>query len=212
MTVRSPPPVTAMGLPRSSGLSRSTEAKRASMSTHRMIFAMAIFYRDSLSGARARILTIALRSSKGCERHFPLAKSSWFQYKRCNDLLIPQKEGGTMTKAEMVAKLAEVVDIQKKQAEKVLTELVGMIRGSLVKGERIVLAGLGSFSTTTRKARTGRNPRTGAALKIPARKAVKFSPAGPVKKEVNAPAGAKKAAAKAKPAVKKAPAKGAKKK
>ena len=123
-----------------------------------------------------------------------------------------KKKGGTMTKAEMVAKLAEIVDIQKKQAEKVLTELVGMIKDSLVKGERIVLTGLGSFSTTARKARTGRNPRTGAALKIPAKKAVKFSPAGPVKKEVNAPAGAKKAAAKAKPAAKKAPAKGAKKK
>jgi len=117
-----------------------------------------------------------------------------------------------MTKAEMVAKLSEVASVRKKQAEKVLTELVGMIKASLVKGERIALTGLGSFSTTARKARTARNPRTGAALKVPARKAVKFSPAGPVKKEVNAPAGAKKAAAKAKPAAKKAPAKGAKKK
>ena len=63
-----------------------------------------------------------------------------------------------MTKAEMVAKLAEVVNIQKKQAEKVLTELVGMIKASLMKGERIALTGLGSFSTTARKARTARNP------------------------------------------------------
>jgi len=110
-----------------------------------------------------------------------------------------------MTKAEMVAKLSEVASVRKKQAEKVLTELVGMIKASLVKGEKIALSGLGSFSTTARKARTGVNPRTGAALKIPARKAVKFSAAGAVKKELNVPAGAKKAA-------KKAPAKTAKKK
>lgn len=105
----------------------------------------------------------------------------------------------------MVTKLAEVASIQKKQAEKVVTELVGMIKAFLVKGERIVLPGLGSFFIKERKARTGRNPRTGAALKIPARKAVKFSAAGAVKKELNVPAGAKKAA-------KKAPAKTAKKK
>ena len=117
-----------------------------------------------------------------------------------------------MTKAEMVAKLAEAVGIQKKQAGKVLAELVDMIEASLVKGERIALAGLGSFSTAARKARTGRNPRTGAALEIPAKKVVRFSPAGPVKKEVNAPGDAKKAAAKAKPAARKARAKGAKKK
>ena len=112
----------------------------------------------------------------------------------------------------MVAKLSEVASVRKKQAEKVLTELVGMIKASLVKGEKIALSGLGSFSTTARKARTGVNPRTGAALKIPTKKAVKFSAAAPVKKELNAPAGTKKAAAKAKPAAKKAPEKAAKKK
>jgi DNA-binding protein HU-beta len=117
-----------------------------------------------------------------------------------------------MTKAEIVTKLAEVTNIHKKQAEKVVVELVGMIKAFLVKGERITLPGLGSFFTTERKARTGRNPRTGAALKIPARKAVKFSPAGAVKKELNPPVGAKKAAAKAKPAAKKAPAQTEKKK
>lgn len=115
-----------------------------------------------------------------------------------------------MTKAEMVTQLAEVASIQKKQAEKVVTELVTMIKGLIVKAERIALPGLGTFSTTARKARTGRNPGTGATIKIPARKAVKFSAAAPVKKELNAPAGAKKASAKA--TAKKTPAKPAKKK
>lgn len=104
----------------------------------------------------------------------------------------------------MVAKLAEVASIQKKQAEKALTALVDMIKAFLAKGERIVLPGLGSFFAVAKKARTGRNPRTGTALKIPAKKAVK--------KDLNAPAGAKKVAAKAKPAAKKARALAAKKK
>jgi DNA-binding protein HU-beta len=117
-----------------------------------------------------------------------------------------------MTKAELVTKLAEVASIKKKQAEHVLATVVETIKASLAGNQRIVFPGLGSFSAVAKKARTGRNPRTGAAIKIPAKKTVKFSAAGAVKKELNAPAGAKKAAAKAKPAAKKAPAKAAKKK
>jgi DNA-binding protein HU-beta len=111
-----------------------------------------------------------------------------------------------MTKAEFVAKLAESSKITKKQGEQVFSTFVGMISGSLQKGERIALPGLGSFSCVQRKARTGRNPRTGAAIKIPARKAVKFSTSSALAKSVNG----KKAAPKA-PA-KKAPAKAAPKK
>ena len=117
-----------------------------------------------------------------------------------------------MKKTEMASKLADLASIQKKQAEKVLTGLVDMIKASLAKGERAVLHGLGSFLPVARKARTGRNPRTGATIKIPAKKGVRFSVAGAVKNELNAPTGSKKAAAKAKPAAKKAPAKAAKKK
>jgi DNA-binding protein HU-beta len=118
-----------------------------------------------------------------------------------------------MTKAELVAKLAEVASIKKKQAEQVLSTLVETIQGALAANQRIVLPGLGSFSSVMKKARTGRNPRTGKAIKIAAKKAVKFSAAGFVKKGLNTPGGfkVKKAAAKAKPA-KKAPAKPAKKK
>ena len=65
-----------------------------------------------------------------------------------------------MTKAEIVTKLAETANIQKKQAEKVVASLVEMIKTFIVKGERIALPGLGSFFTTARKARTGRKPRT----------------------------------------------------
>lgn len=113
-----------------------------------------------------------------------------------------------MTKAELVAKLAESSKVTKRQAEQMFSTFVDSIKESLQKNERIALPGLGAFSTVQRKARTGRNPRTGAEIKIPARKAVKFSTSSTLSKSLS---GAKKAPAKAAPA-KKAPAKAAKKK
>jgi DNA-binding protein HU-beta len=112
-----------------------------------------------------------------------------------------------MTKTDFVAKLAESAKISKKQAGVVFTTFVDTITASLKAGERIALPGLGSFSCVKREARKGRNPQTGAEIKIPARKAVKFSTSGALSKDIN---GAKKAPAKA--AAKKAPAKAAAKK
>ena len=90
-----------------------------------------------------------------------------------------------MTKEEFVAKLATSAKVTKKQAEDMFSGFVGMITASLKKGERVALPGLGVFSVTQRKARTGRNPATGAPLKIPAKKAVKFSAASALKQSVN---------------------------
>ncbi len=112
-----------------------------------------------------------------------------------------------MTKTEFVTKLAESAKISKKQAGVVFSTFVETISSSLKSGNRVALPGLGSFSCVKREARKGRNPQTGAEIKIPARKAVKFSTSSVLAKEIN---GAKKAAAKAAP--KKAPAKAAKKK
>jgi DNA-binding protein HU-beta len=103
---------------------------------------------------------------------------------------IQAKEETGMTKAELVTKLAEAGKITKKQADEVYSAFVDSIKASLKKSERIGLPGLGSFSAVQRKARTGRNPRTGAALKIPAKKVVKFSTASALNVELN---GAKKA-------------------
>ena len=90
-----------------------------------------------------------------------------------------------MTKGEFVAKLMESAGITKKQAEQVFSAFVQTIKGALLKNERIALTGLGSFYSIERKARKGRNPRTGAEIKIPARKAVKFSAAGTVTRALN---------------------------
>ncbi len=93
-----------------------------------------------------------------------------------------------MTKTELVGKLAEVSAITKKQANQVLCSVVETINAALLKNERIALPGLGSFTCITRKARTGRNPRTGKEIKIPQKKAVKFSAAAAIGKSLNAPA------------------------
>ena len=80
-----------------------------------------------------------------------------------------------MTKDELVTTMAESSNITKKKADEILSVLADSVSEALRKGERIVLPGIGSFSCVGRKARTGRNPRTGAEIKIPAKKAAKFS-------------------------------------
>jgi DNA-binding protein HU-beta len=122
-------------------------------------------------------------------------------------MLLNLQKGDIMTKSEFVAKLAESAKISRKQAGQVFATFVDTITGSLKGGERIALPGLGSFSAVKREARKGRNPQTGAEIKIPARKAVKFSASGALSRDLN---GAKKAGAKA--AAKKAPTKTAAKK
>ena len=112
-----------------------------------------------------------------------------------------------MSKAEIVPKLAAAGGITKKRADDIFSTFVGMISTSLRSGERVALPGLGVFTVVDRKARKGRNPRTGVEIKIPARKAVKFSASSVLSTGLNGP---KKAPQKA--AVKKAPAKPAKKK
>jgi len=79
-----------------------------------------------------------------------------------------------MTKAELIAKIASGAGITKSQAEKALNGFVLAVSGALSGGDKITLVGFGTFSVGTRSAREGRNPRTGAKIKIPASKVVKF--------------------------------------
>ena len=92
-----------------------------------------------------------------------------------------------MSKAEFVPKLAEAGKITKKQADDIFSAFVGMITMSLQDGKRVALPGLGVFSVVDRKAKTGRNPRTGEEIKIPARKAVKFSASSVLGTGLNGP-------------------------
>ena len=82
-----------------------------------------------------------------------------------------------MTKAELVAKIKDKAGLNTKvEAERALDSLLEIISDSLAKGEKVTFTGFGTFSVTERKARSGRNPRTGEAITIPAAKVVKFSP------------------------------------
>ena len=80
-----------------------------------------------------------------------------------------------MTKADLVEKMASDADISKAAAGKALNSFVDAIIKSLKKGSKVALVGFGTFSVSKRKARTGRNPQTGATIKIAARKVPKFS-------------------------------------
>ena len=79
-----------------------------------------------------------------------------------------------MTKKDLVGKMAENAGISKAAAERALAGAIEAIEQTLKKGDKVSLVGFGTFSTVQRKAREGRNPQTGKAMKIKARKAVKF--------------------------------------
>ncbi len=80
-----------------------------------------------------------------------------------------------MTKADLIEAMANGADISKAAAGKALNSLTTAISKALKKGDKVTLVGFGTFSVTKRKARTGRNPQTGAEIKIPATKAPKFT-------------------------------------
>jgi DNA-binding protein HU-beta len=79
-----------------------------------------------------------------------------------------------MNKAELIDKIAEDAGINKKQAGAALDSFTDTIAKTLKKGDKVTLVGFGTFSVSKRAARTGRNPQTGAAIKIKAKKVAKF--------------------------------------
>ena len=80
-----------------------------------------------------------------------------------------------MTKEELIAKMAASAGITKVAAGTALQAFTGAVTTSLKKGQRVSLVTFGTFTVAKRKARLGRNPRTGEALRIPAAKVPKFS-------------------------------------
>jgi DNA-binding protein HU-beta len=79
-----------------------------------------------------------------------------------------------MNKAELIEKIAKDAGITKKQANESLEAFTGAVVSTLKKGDTVTLVGFGTFSVTARAARNGRNPQTGATIKIKARKVPKF--------------------------------------
>jgi nucleoid DNA-binding protein len=79
-----------------------------------------------------------------------------------------------MTKAELINKISSVAKISKANAAKALDSTLNSIKGALKKEQRVALVEFGTFSVVKRKARKGRNPRTGDVISIPAAKVPKF--------------------------------------
>jgi nucleoid DNA-binding protein len=80
-----------------------------------------------------------------------------------------------MNKSELIAAMAQTLN-SKKDAEFALNSLLDTISAALKKGDKVTLPGLGTFKVSKRKARTGRNPRTGEAVKIKAHNIAQFAP------------------------------------
>ena len=90
-----------------------------------------------------------------------------------------------MNKTELIDHIAAEADISKAAAGRSLDALFSAVKKTLKKGNTVTLVGFGTFAVTTRAARTGRNPRTGEAIKIKKDKVPKFSPGKALKDEVN---------------------------
>ncbi|MBI4685984.1 MAG: HU family DNA-binding protein [Nitrospirae bacterium] len=79
-----------------------------------------------------------------------------------------------MTKAELIEKIASGAGISKSDASKALDATLNAVKSTLKRGQKVTLVGFGTFSTGRRKARKGRNPKTGQIISIPAAKVPKF--------------------------------------
>ena len=90
-----------------------------------------------------------------------------------------------MNKSELIEVIAKQSDISKAAAGRALDAAIVAIKQSLKKGNDVTLVGFGTFSVGKRAARTGRNPRTGDAIKIKAAKVPKFRPGKALKDAVN---------------------------
>ncbi len=90
-----------------------------------------------------------------------------------------------MNKADLIDKIAASTGISKSNTAMAIDTMVDGVTAALKKGERVTLVGFGTFSVSQRKQRNGRNPQTGAIIKIAARKVAKFTPGVELKKAVN---------------------------
>ena len=87
-----------------------------------------------------------------------------------------------MNKGELVEHIAKKTGYAKTQVTEIVNEIIGTVEKTVKKGQKVQLVGLGTFQSVKRKARVGVNPATGAKIKIPARKALKFTASANLKK------------------------------
>jgi DNA-binding protein HU-beta len=90
-----------------------------------------------------------------------------------------------MTKADLIESLATKLDLQKTLAERIVNTMFDDIEGALQKGDKVNISGFGTFAVSARKARQGRNPKTGETIEIPASKSAKFKAGKSLKDKLN---------------------------
>ncbi len=90
-----------------------------------------------------------------------------------------------MTKAHLIDKIAGNAKITKVAADRVLEAFIESVKETLITEGKITLSGFGTFAAEMRKARKGRNPRTGETITIPAAKMIKFRPGKTLKDSIN---------------------------
>jgi DNA-binding protein HU-beta len=90
-----------------------------------------------------------------------------------------------VNKSELIDHIAQQADISKAAASRALEAAIDAITDTLKKGDSVSLVGFGTFVATEREARTGRNPRTGVAIKIAKAKVPKFRPGKALKDALN---------------------------
>lgn len=90
-----------------------------------------------------------------------------------------------MNKTELIDAMAEGAGISKAQAKAALDAFTGAVTSTLSAGDKLTLVGFGTFSVSERSARDGRNPQTGAAIKIAAKKIAKFKAGAELDSKLN---------------------------
>jgi len=92
-------------------------------------------------------------------------------YRCCNGFV---RKEGIMTKADLIDSMANKAELPKPKAEEIVNGLLDDIVAALKKGDKVNISGFGTFSVSERKARTGRNPKTGETIQIASSRAAKF--------------------------------------
>ena len=98
----------------------------------------------------------------------------------------------SLTKKDLVVHISKTHEVSQVVAAAILDTIAGVAQAEVKKGEPLVLPGIGRLTVTKRAARVGRNPQTGATLKIAAKKVVKFSPVTALREAAAGKAKAKK--------------------
>src|SRR5579864_1971532 len=90
-----------------------------------------------------------------------------------------------MTKADLIEGLANKLGLNKNEAERAVNMVLDDVINALKQGERVNISGFGTFSVSTRQARTGRNPKTGESIQITASRSAKFKAGKQLKDSLN---------------------------